>query len=119
MIPMVAEVAFDRNGTKLQKGDRFDAYPIEAASLKFNRKASFMTDARPAPSRQGYATRHMTAQTPGSAPPPEAPREASTAPEKTSEAEPTQTTDGSRTRRAARSQGISNRALNQRGTSEE
>jgi hypothetical protein len=117
MIQMVAEVAFDRNGKMLQKGDHFDAFPIEAASLRYKRQASFFSGVRPA--APTYGTRHMTAHTPGSAPPPEAPREASSAPAQTAQGESTQTSDGSRTRRAARSQTLNNRSMNQRGTSEE
>jgi hypothetical protein len=120
MIPMVALVAFDRNGKHLKVGDPFNAYPIEAASLRYQKKADFV---RPgAAVNQGYGTRHMTARTPGTpAPPPEAPREASSAPSQTAEAESTQTTDasGSRSRRGARSQGYQDRQLNQqRGASE-
>jgi hypothetical protein len=109
MITMRAMVAFDRNGKHLQVGDTFAAYPIEAASLRYQKKAEFTRQGAP----QSYPTRHMTAQTPGTAPPPEAPREASQAPSQTSEAESTQTTDASsgRTRRAARGEGYSTRQI--------
>jgi hypothetical protein len=118
MIHMRALVAFDRNGKHVKVGDLFTAFPIEAASLRYTRKAEFFSGARPSP--QSYATRHMTAQTPGAVSPPEAPREASTAPTQTAETESTQTTDGSRSqsRRAARSQSLSNRQMNTSGASE-
>lgn len=97
MIQMRADVAFDRNGKHLKVGDTFTAFPIEAASLRYQRKASFVSGARPA--AQSYPTRHMTAQTPGAGSPQEAPRDASSAPQQ-AEAGSQQTTDGSRSRRS-------------------
>lgn len=116
MIQMRAVVAFDRNGKHLKVGDLFTAFPIEAASLRYNKKAEFVSGARPAP--QSYATRHMTARTPGAGSPPEAPRDASTAPTQRAETEGTQNADGSRGRRAARSQVLNNRQMNTNGASE-
>ena len=43
MISMRALVAMDRNGKHVEAGDSFLCYPIEAASLNYNRKAEFMT----------------------------------------------------------------------------
>lgn len=122
MIQMRALVAFDRNGKHLKVGDQFSAYPIEAASLRYQRQAEFV---RPtAGAQRGYQTRHMEAQRPSAAPPPppEAPQEASSVPTQTADAESTQTTDagqgGRSGRRAARAQGYQTRQLNQRGASE-
>lgn len=117
MIQMRAVVAFDRNGKHLQVGDLFSAYPIEAASLRYMKKAEFVSGARPAPS-QSYGTRHMTARTPGAGSPPEAPRAATTAPTQRADAESAQTTDGSRSRRSARSQQLANRQMDTSGASE-
>ena len=59
LITMVALVAFDRNGKNLKAGDEFQVLPIEAASLKFNKKASFTT-VKPSKT-QVLGTRTMTA----------------------------------------------------------
>jgi len=119
MIQMRALVAFDRNGKHVKVGDTVMAFPIEAASLRYKQKAEFVTPgARSAPA-QSYQTRHMAASTPGAGSPQETPRDASSAPVQTTDTESTQTTDGSRGRRAARSQGLSNRQMaTQRGDSE-
>ncbi len=94
MYQMRALVAFDRNGKHVKVGDLFTAFPIEAASRKYQRQADFVSGAMPAaPSPPGYGTRAMTAARPGEAPPLETPRDASPAPAQTAEAETTHTTD--------------------------
>ena len=99
MIQMRALVAFDRNGKHVQVDDLFTAFPIEAASLRYQQKAVFDLSARPvAPSPPSYGTRAMTAARPGEPPPLETPRDASTAPAQTADAEATQTTEGGRGR---------------------
>jgi hypothetical protein len=110
MIPMVAMVAFDRDGKRLQAGDTFNAYPIEAASLRYKKKADFASR-RAAPS-QSYQTRHMTAAQPGSGSPRETPREASQDPAQTAEGEASNTTDaGARSRRGGRGQNYGTRQM--------
>src|SRR3954447_14385702 len=112
MIQMRAVVAFDRNGKHLKVGDTFNAYPLEAASLRYNKKAVFDQGPRVTPASPTYGTRSMTAATPGSAPPPAPPpRESSVAPSQTSEAESTRTTDGGSRRRASRSQQYGDRSM--------
>lgn len=119
MIQMRALVAFDRNGKHVKVGDLFTAFPIEAAALRHQRRAEFVTQsARPAPA-PSYQTRHMTAQQPGAGSPQETPRDASSAQVQAASSQPAQTTDGSRaSRRAARSQAISNRQMTTSGDSE-
>lgn len=113
MYQMRALVAFDRNGKHVQVGDLFDAFPIEAASLRYKRQAEFFSGAKPAaPSPPSYGTRAMTAARPGEAPPLETPRDASTAPAQTAEAETTHTTDAGRSRsRSGRSPSYGTRQL--------
>lgn len=113
MYQMRALVAFDRNGKHVQVGDLFTAYPIEAASLRYRRHAEFFSGSMPpAPSPPSYGTRAMTAARPGEPPPLETPRDASTAPAQTAEAETTHTTDAGRSgRRGGRSQGYGNRQM--------
>jgi hypothetical protein len=113
MITMRALVAFDRNGKHVQVGDLFTAYPIEAASLRYKRKAAFSSGSMPAaPSPPSYGTRAMTAARPGEPPPLETPRDASTAPAQTAEAETTNTTDAGRSgRRSGRGQSYGTRNM--------
>jgi hypothetical protein len=121
MIHMRAVVAFDRNGKHLKVGDTFHAYPLEAASLRYNKKAVFdQQGPRPSPASPTYGTRSMTAATPGTVPPPEPPqKESSAVPSQTSEAESTQTTDGGRRRSGRGSQQYGNRAMQRTTNTEE
>ena len=42
MIPMQATVAFDHKGKRVQEGEPIEVTPLEAAALRFNRKARFL-----------------------------------------------------------------------------
>ncbi len=118
MIQMRALVAFDRNGKHVQVGEAFTAFPIEAASLRYQRKAEFTLSAKPAASSPpSYGTRAMTAARPGEAPPLETPRDASTAPAQTAEGEATQTTEGGRGGRGGRGRGGQSYGTRQLGAS--
>lgn len=98
MIQMRAVVAFERQGKHLKVGDLFFAFPLEAASLRYNRKAEFCTgDPATRQPAQTYGTRHMQAAPPGREEPPRT--TTSAAPEQTADAEPQSPAEGRRGRR--------------------
>ena len=110
MIQMRALVAFDRNGKHVKVGDLFTAYPIEAASLRYLKRAEFSSAAKPAPAAPTYETRSMTAAVPTSGSPEGGAERAAAEPTQTADGESAQTTDGSRTRRSGSRQ-YANRSM--------
>ena len=108
MIQMRALVAFDRNGRHVKAGDLFSAFPIEAASLRYNRKADFCSSQQ-APPSQSLRTRALSTPPPGRSSE-EAPRASSQEETGSGSPEP-QTTEVSRSRRAPGSQQYKDRAM--------
>jgi hypothetical protein len=65
LIPMRANVAFDRNGRTVSAGDLMEVSPLEALALNYKKKASFLTPAEAAASKSSqrlYQRRDMEAE---------------------------------------------------------
>jgi hypothetical protein len=61
-IHLIAREAFEHHGRKLVPGESFSTSPIEAAALRYQRKATFAPTQKPEVRRGRYRRRDMVAE---------------------------------------------------------
>jgi hypothetical protein len=99
MIQMRALVAFDRNGKHVKAGDLLHVFPIEAASLRYLKRADYAPHAKPpAPTPEPPPAESRPVSDEAQRPPAAAPA-SERVPVQAQQAEAVETADGSRGRR--------------------